>query len=118
LVDHTFLIFGTEEYSTVIFLGIEENIKIEECSPFSYSVCSWIVGCTKRWQRRPSRLGGDFSIGRYDGGRVTTLGPLLWRCRRCLSKWVYDTSTEADTGAVRCSSFVGKVLSLLVVSYR
>jgi hypothetical protein len=35
-----------------------------------------------------------------------------------LSKWFYDTSTGAATGAVRCGFFIGKVFSLLVVSSR
>jgi hypothetical protein len=34
-----------------------------------------------------------------------------------MSKLFYDTSTVAATGAARCGSFVGKVISLLVVSY-
>jgi hypothetical protein len=33
-----------------------------------------------------------------------------------MSKWFYDTSTGAATGAARCDSFVGKTFSLLVVS--
>jgi hypothetical protein len=32
-----FLGFGTEEYSSVIFLGTEEYNKTEECTLFSYS---------------------------------------------------------------------------------
>jgi hypothetical protein len=38
--------------------------------------------------------------------------------RWTLSKRLYDTSTNAVTGAVHCGSFVGKDFSLLVVSYR
>jgi hypothetical protein len=34
-----------------------------------------------------------------------------------LSKWFYDTSIGAATGAAHCASFVGKGFSLLVVSY-
>jgi hypothetical protein len=34
-----------------------------------------------------------------------------------LSKWFYDTSTRAATGAARCGSFVGKAFSLLVVAH-
>jgi hypothetical protein len=34
-----------------------------------------------------------------------------------LSKWFYDTSTGAVTGAVRCGSFIGGSFSLLIASY-
>jgi hypothetical protein len=44
-----------------------------------------------------------------------TASPFL---ARQMSKWFYDASTEAATGAARCGSFVGKVFSLLVVSSR
>jgi hypothetical protein len=33
-----------------------------------------------------------------------------------MSKWFYDTFTGAAIGAARCSSFMGKTFSLLVVS--
>jgi hypothetical protein len=33
-----------------------------------------------------------------------------------MSKWFYDTSTGAATGAAHCGSFVGKAFTLLVVS--
>jgi hypothetical protein len=36
---------------------------------------------------------------------------------RQMSKWLYDTSTGAATGAARCGSFVGKSFGRLVVSY-
>jgi hypothetical protein len=32
-----------------------------------------------------------------------------------MSKWFYDTSTGAATGAARCGSFVGEAFGLLVV---
>jgi ribonuclease HI len=47
----------------------------------------------------------------------------IWRGRENhrseiqLSKWFYDTSTGAATGAARCSSFMRNVFSLLVVGY-
>jgi hypothetical protein len=34
-----------------------------------------------------------------------------------VSKWFYDTSTSAATGAAHCGSFVGGGFDLLVVSY-
>jgi hypothetical protein len=34
-----------------------------------------------------------------------------------LLKWFYNTSIGVVTGAARCGSFVGKIFSLLVVSY-
>jgi hypothetical protein len=34
-----------------------------------------------------------------------------------MSKWFYDTSTGAATGAARCGSFVGGGFGLLVASY-
>jgi hypothetical protein len=34
-----------------------------------------------------------------------------------MSKWFYDTSTGAATGAAHCGSFVEKGFGLLVVSY-
>jgi hypothetical protein len=36
---------------------------------------------------------------------------------RCVSKWFYDTSTDAATGAVRYGSFVEEGFGLLVASY-
>jgi hypothetical protein len=35
-----------------------------------------------------------------------------------LSKWFYDISTGAATGAACCGSFVGEGISLMVISYR
>jgi hypothetical protein len=37
---------------------------------------------------------------------------------RQMSKWFYDTSAGAATGAARYGSFVGEGFGLLVVSYR
>jgi hypothetical protein len=34
-----------------------------------------------------------------------------------VSKWFYDTSTGATTGAARCGSFVGGGFGLLIASY-
>jgi hypothetical protein len=34
-----------------------------------------------------------------------------------MSKWFYDTSTGAATGAARCGSFVREGFGLLVVRY-
>jgi hypothetical protein len=36
---------------------------------------------------------------------------------RQMSKWFYDTSTGAATGAARCGFFVGRGFGLLVASY-
>jgi hypothetical protein len=36
---------------------------------------------------------------------------------RQMSKWFYDISTDAATGAARCGSFVGGSFGLLVTSY-
>jgi hypothetical protein len=33
-----------------------------------------------------------------------------------MSKWFYDTSTGAATGATHCDSFVGEGFNLLVIS--
>jgi hypothetical protein len=35
-----------------------------------------------------------------------------------MSKWFYDTSTGAATGAARCGSFAGKAFSLFSCSPR
>jgi hypothetical protein len=37
---------------------------------------------------------------------------------RQMSKWFYDTSTGAVSGAAHCGSFIEEDFGLLVVSYR
>jgi hypothetical protein len=71
-------------------------------------------------KHRPFRISGgigfkhqsqwDIAVGTHVH---VTLRTQVWN----LSKWFYDTSTGATTGAARCGSFVGKGFSLLVVSY-
>jgi hypothetical protein len=34
-----------------------------------------------------------------------------------MSKWFYDTFTDAATGAARCGSFIGEGFGLLITSY-
>jgi hypothetical protein len=47
--------------------------------------------------------------------RTAKCAPFL---ARQMSKWFYDTSTGAATGAARCGSYVGGGFGLLVASYK
>jgi hypothetical protein len=58
---------------------------------------------------RVGSLGGKCSTVDWEGRRVMLASRL--------SKWFYDTSVGAATGAAHCVSFIGNGFSLLVISY-
>jgi hypothetical protein len=52
-----------------------------------------------------------------DEARKTKNGEMRPHLARQMSKWFYDTSTGAATGAARCGSFVGGAQIARVVGY-
>jgi hypothetical protein len=75
-------------------------------------------------EQQPPRASGCEAVTSSRGRRLRVVKALLPEKRPApylpcqMSKWFCDTSTEAATGPACCVSFVGKVFSLLVVSYR